>query len=380
MDLTVTQSSLHRALRLVARIAPSRASLPILQTVLVHASPDGLTLTATDAEMGVVTRLAADVTESGRIAIPARLLGETIAQLPAEPVRLTLNLASHRARIACGRSVARLATLDAADFPTLPATGDRWAFDLAARRLRQALDRVAFAASRDTSRPSLAAVLFDFRPEGLTLAAADGFRLARARLPEAGGTTQQLLVPARAVAEFSRLLSEGEMARLSLTPDARGLYLTVGTTTLFTLLVDGRFPDIERVIPQAWRTCVTLETAGFRQAVQVASLFGVNGDTRPVVLEAEHGRLRLRARGDETGEAESDLPASVEGEAQDVVLNTRLLTDLLETVSEPRLQLTWTSAQSPVVVRELGGGAADDVYVVMPLNQRAAPRREVQAT
>ena len=166
---------------------------------------------------------------------------------------------------------------------------------------------------------------------------------------------------------------------MSLTPDARGLYLTVGATTLFTLLVEGRFPDIERVIPQAWHTRVTLETAGFRQAVQVASLFGVNGDTRPVVLEAEDGRLRLRARGDETGEAETDLPAALEGEAQDVVLNTRLLTDLLEAVSEPQLQLAWTSAQSPVVVREMGNVAADDVYVVMPLSQRAAPRREAQA-
>lgn len=378
MDLTVTQSSLHRALRLVARIVPSRVSLPILQTVLVEASPDGLTLTATDAEMGVVTRLAADITESGRVAVPARLLGETVAQLPAEPVRLSLDGASHRARVACGRSVAHLATLGPADFPVLPATGDSWVFDLEARRLRQALDRVGFAASRDTSRPTLGAVLFDFRPDGLTLAAADGFRLARARLPEAGGTTQALLVPARAVAEFSRLLAEGQTARLSLTPDARGLYLTVGATTLFTLLVEGRFPDIERVIPQAWRTRVTLETTSFRQAVQVASLFGVNGDTRPVVMEAEDGRLRLHARGDETGEAETDLPAAVEGEAQDVVLNTRLLTDLLAAVSEPQLQLAWTSAQSPVVVREIGG-AADDVYVVMPLSQRAAPRREAQA-
>ncbi len=374
MDLTVDQSSLNRALRLITRVAPTKAALPILQTVRLDAGPHGLTLTATDGDLGVELTIAAQVQTAGQAATPAHLLGEYVAQLPAEPLRLTLDPASQRLQAACGRSTARLASLPAAEYPTLPTPDPGWAFDLDAKRLQAALNRVSFAASRDTSRPVLTAVLFDFGAEGLTLTAADGFRLARTRLAEAGGASQQLLVPVRAVAEFSRLLGEGASVRLMLTPEVRGLYLLVNSTRLFTRLIDGRFPDIGPLIPTAWRTQVTLATASFRQAIRVASLFGAHGDARPVVLLAETDYLHLRARGDETGEAESHLPATVEGETQGVALNTRLLTDLLDSLTATQVQLAWTSPQSPVTVREVGNTLADDVHVIMPLHDPTLAR------
>ncbi len=380
MDLTVTQSTLQRALRLITRIAPTKAApLPILQTVLLDAGPHGLTLTATDGDLGVEMTIAAQVQTAGQTATPAHLLGEYVAELPAEPLRLTLDPASPRLHVTCGRVTARLASLAPADYPALPNAGDGWAFDLDAKRLQTALNKVSFAATRDGSRPILTAVLFDFQADGLTLAAADGFRLARTTLPEAGGASQHLLVPARAVAEFGRLLGDASSVRLLLTPEVHGLYLVVGGARLFTRLIDGQFPDIGRLIPQGWSTRVTLPTPSFRQAVRVASLFGTNGDARPVVLMAEAGHLHLRARGDETGEAESHLAASVEGEAQGVALNTRLLTDLLDAVSTPQLELAWTSPQSPVVVHEVGGQGADDVWLVMPLHDASLARPSAQA-
>ncbi|MFN8472807.1 MAG: DNA polymerase III subunit beta [Anaerolineae bacterium] len=368
MDLTVTQSTLNRALRLITRIAPTKAVLPILQTVLLDAGPHGLTLTATDGDLGVETTIAAEVHTSGRVATPAHLLGEYIAQLPSDPLRLTLEGVSQRVTVTCGRSSARMASLPAADYPAVPTPGDGWAFDLDAKRLQTALTKVSFAASRDSSRPILTAVLFDFGPDGLTLAAADGLRLARATLPEAAGAAQHLLVPSRAVAEFGRLLGDGATARLMLTPEVQASYLVVGHTRLFTRLVDGRFPDIAQIIPKSWRTRVTLSTASFRQSVRVASLFGTHGDARPVVLTAGEDGLHLQARGDETGEAESHLPATVEGESQAVALNTRLLVDLLDTLTAPQVQLTWASPQSPVTLRELGDTSDNDIFVAMPLH------------
>src|SRR5262249_19687270 len=159
------------------------------------------------------------------VAIPARLLGEYVAQLPAEPVRLTLEPARHRVRAACGSFVANLATADPDEFPALPTADERSAHDVDAGRLPPALHRVARAAARDATRPVLAAVLFDFGGGGPTPAAAAGSRRARPRVPEATAAPQQLLVPARAVAEFARLLAETEAARPLLTPDGRGVLL-----------------------------------------------------------------------------------------------------------------------------------------------------------
>lgn len=379
MDLTVEHSSLSRALRLACRALSTRAPLPILQNVLLTATPGNLTLSATDGDIGLVTSTPADVTESGRTAAPARLLAEYVGQLPSEPVRFALDAKSRRLRVTSGRFEASLSTAEPDEFPVLPPADESTTLDLDGNQLRRAIERVAIAAARDDSRPILAAVLFEVGEPGLTIAGADGFRLARVVIQGVGGDHRHLLVPVRAVSELGRLLSDTETARLMTTPDGGGLHLIAGDTSLFTRLVDGRFPDIGRVIPTAWVTRVVVQTSGFRQAVRVAGLFGKDGQVRPVVFEAQPRRLRLSARGDEIGEAEVDVSASVEGESQAVVLNSRLLVDLLDTVDAQQIELTWSSPQSPVVVREVGASGASDLALLMPLHDPALVRRQAQA-
>jgi DNA polymerase-3 subunit beta len=379
LDLTVDQANLTRATRLTSRATPARSTLPILQMVRLEAQQGGLTLTATDLEIGLTTAIAANVATTGTICVPARLLGEYISQLPSEPVHLTLQPEGHRLRLSCGHFVANLATLDAAEFPALPAGDVARALTLDASRLRQAVARVAFAAARDDARPVLTAVLFDFGPDGLTLAAADGFRLARTRLSGVIADPQQYLVPARAVTELGRLLGDAETVRLIPTAENRGVHFVIGGTTLFARLIEGHFPDIERVIPQESKTNVTVETAAFRQAVRVAGLFGGTGDSRPVVLEAASGYLHLRARGDQTGDAEADVSAEVAGDPQAIAVNTRLLADLLDVVDSARLRLSWSSAQTPIVLREVEREESTDLFVAMPLSDPSLIRRPVAA-
>lgn len=378
MDFTVDQTGFARALRLVGRVAPTRPTLPILQSILLEGEFGRLTLTATDVELGISTSLAARVDAPGRIAIPARLLADYVSQLPAEPLRLALEEARKRVRVSCGRFVANLAVSDPEEFPVFPPIDETHSLDLDANRLREAMERVVFAAARDDARPVLTAVLFDFGPNGLTLAAADGLRLARVRLPEVAAEARQLLVPARAVAEGARILPGADAVRLLLTPDNRGIYFSTKETRLFTRLVEGRYPDIERVIPRDWRTRVTVEAASLRQTVRVAGLFG-GGDARPVLLTAAPGQLRLLARGDQTGDAKSELPATLEGETGAVALNTRLLADLLEAPRSSHLELNWTSPQAPVVVREVGQADSSDLAVIMPLFDPALLRQEAEA-
>ncbi|MFN8632920.1 MAG: DNA polymerase III subunit beta [Chloroflexota bacterium] len=379
MEIVVDQSNLSRALRLACRALSTRAPLPILQNVLLAADGGSLTLAAADGEIGLVTTVPADVARSGRAAAPARLLAEYVAQLPSEPLRLVLDGQGKRLRATCGRFEAGLSTANPDDFPVLPPADQSTALDIDADQLRRAIERVAFAAARDDSRPILAAVLFELGERGLTLAAADGFRLARAVLAGVVGAERHLLVPARAVAELGRLLVDADSARLIVTPDGGGVHLVAGGTALFSRLVDGRFPDIERVIPREASTRVVVQTAGFRQAVRVAGLFGKDGQVRPVVFEARPGGLRLLARGDETGEAEGEIAATVEGEPQSVALNSRLLVDLLDTIDGPQLELAWSSPQSPVVFREVGWGGSSDLVLTMPLHLPALVQRPAEA-
>lgn len=379
MEIAVDQSSLSRALRLACRALSTRAPLPILQNVLLEVTSGSLTLTATDGEIGLVTTLPVDAAAPGRAAAPARLLAEYVTQLPTEPLRLSLDAGKRRLRVTCGRFDASLSTADPDEFPVLPPADQSTALDLDASHLRRAIEKVAFAAARDDSRPILAAVLWEVGEPGLTLAATDGFRLSRAVIPGVAGNARHLLVPVRAVAEYGRLLVEAEAARMVPTPDGGGLHLVAGGTTLFSRLVDGQFPDIDRVIPREWRTHAVVQTAAFRQAVRVAGLFGKDGQVRPVVFEARPRGLRLVARGDETGGAEGEVPAVVEGEPQSVALNSRLLVDLLDTVDAKQLQLSWSSPQSPVVVREVGRVGSDDLALLMPLHDPNLVRQSAEA-
>ena len=379
MDIAVDQSSLSRALRLSCRALSTRAPLPILQNVLLEVTSGSLMLTATDGEIGLVTTLPVDAATPGRTAAPARLLAEYVTQLPTEPLRLILDAGKRRLRVTCGRFDASLSTADPDEFPVLPPADQSTALDLDTSHLRRAIEKVAFAAARDDSRPILAAVLWEVGEPGLTLAAADGFRLSRAVIPGVAGNARRFLAPVRAVAEYGRLLVEAEAARIVPTPDGGGLHLVAGGTTLFTRLVDGQFPDIDRVIPREWRTRAVVQTAAFRQAVRVAGLFGKDGQVRPVVFEARPRGLRLVARGDETGEAEGEVAAVVEGEPQSVALNSRLLIDLLDTIDAQQLQISWSSPQSPVVVREVGRVESDDLALLMPLHDPNLVRQPAEA-
>lgn len=376
MDLTIDQGTLHRALRLVGRAVAAKPALPILHSVLLQAAGGRLTLAGTDLEIGVVTVVAADVVSPGRVAVPARLLGDYVAQLPPAPVRLTIEPGASRLQARCGRFVAGLATADADEFPAIPGADGGVTLEVSPRDLRVAIERVAFAAARDDSRPVLKAVQVRLGVEALTLAATDGFRLARARVAGGSGEApEDVLVPARAASEMARLLADADSARLALLPERRGVCLLVKETTLFARLLEGHFPDLERVVPQQWRTRVTVDTADFRQAVRIAGLFG-DGEARPVVLDAAPGRLHLRARGDQGGNAETELPAAVEGEALGVTLNTRLFADLLDVVTDRRLELQLTGPQAPVVVREAGQPEGADLWVLMPLCDAAPAQRQ----
>jgi DNA polymerase III subunit beta len=379
MDLTIDQPRLSRALRLAGRVVPTRPTQPVLGAVLLEAAAGHLTLVATDGDLGVVTTLAADVTTAGRAALPARLLSDYIAQLPAEPARLHLETTSRQAWVRCGRSAANLATIDPTGLPISSRGEDGDRIDVDPGHLLNAVTRVESAAARDSSRPVLATVCFDVHAGELTLAATDGFRLARAQAGSVESPDRQLLVPAPVVIEFGRLLPDAQTARVVRTSDSRGVQLIADHTSLSTRLVEGRFPDLERVIPTEWRTRVRLATAGLRQALRLVSPFGAGGDARPVVLDAAPNCLRLRARGNEIDEAESELVAITEGEPQSVALNARLLTDMLEAARDREIELAWTSPEAPVVLREPGRRVSGDLWLVMPLYDAALVHHRAEA-
>ena len=376
LDLTVEQADLARALRIVGRAVPARASLPTLDHAVLEATPGRLTLSATDLTISLLTAIPADVATPGRLTLPARLLGDYASQLPTGPVRLMAEPTSGRVRVGAARASARLAATDASAAPAVPPPDMATALTLDASSLRRALAAVVPAASRDESRSVLRAVRVALDAGGLGLAAADGFRLARVRLPADSGETRELLIPARALAEAARLLADAEVARLVAPPDGRGVWLVAGASGLYARLLEGPFPDTAGLVPARWRTRVTVERAALQGALQRADLFHrEETGNRPVALAAGAGSLRVAARVPEVGEVESEIAADLAGAPGTIVVDTRLLADFLAAAGAARLTLSWDGPAGALVVRgvdeEPGATdeAAGDVWLVMPLHQ-----------
>lgn len=376
LDLTVEQADLARALRIVGRAATARAPLPALDHALLDATTGRLTLSATDLTLRMVTAIPADVAAPGCLMLPARLLGEYVAQLPPGPVRLVGDPQSGRVRVGAGRASARLAATDASSFPDVPPPDMAAALALDATALRRALAAVIPAAARDDSRPILTAVCVGLGAGGLVLAAADGFRLARVRLPAACGESRELLIPARALAEVSRLLADAEIARLIAPPDGRGAWLVAGASAVHARLIEGRFPDTTGLVPPRWRTQATVDRSAIQASLQRADLFHRDeAGNRPVALAAAAGSLHVAARSPEVGEVESEIAAELAGTPGAIVVDTRLLADLLAAADADRLALSWDGPAGALVVRGVDEtkGAPDeadgDVWLVMPLHE-----------
>lgn len=393
MDLTIDQASLARALKLAARVAPAGGAMPILQRVLLTAEPGRLTVSACDLDIAAIAGLAAGVATPGQAVVGAHLLADYVAQLPATIVRLRGGEARGRLRVECERATAQFAAADPDDFPVLPDEAEG-GMEFDAATLARALGRVLSAAAREHAGiPALTAVSFALDDDELTLAACDGFRLARARaVPDGAGADEprQLLVPQRGAAEMARLLAgagtDAAVARLAPTADERGVWLSLGDTALYARLQGGAFPAIDPLIPREWGTSVTVGAAPLRDALRLGTLFG-DGELRPVLLDAADGRLRALTPEGEEGHAETALTdVTVEGADGAIMVDARLLAGLLD--AAPRtswLTLTWSSPDAALTVRERGAIHDADCWLLMPLqfdsrlHERAVATRDAAA-
>jgi DNA polymerase-3 subunit beta len=373
MRVACSQEDLHRGLSAVARAIPARTTLPITQHVLLEAQEGSITLSATDAETIAITyRIAATIAEPGSITMPSRLLSDFVATLPPAEITLTLAERSRQVSLTCARNEASIGGMDPDDFPPIPPASDSSPVTVEPDRLRRALSQVVFAAATDDSRPVLTGVHFAMSGTEIKLAAADGFRLSAHTLKLDGPVPERnVIVPARALSELTRLLGEAnEPVSITFNTAGTQVQFDLGHAKLMAQLIQGTFPNYQQLIPAAHTTRTEVGVGEFARETRIASIFARDG-SGIVRLEANPGadgtpgRLTITARADEVGNNEGELDAVVEGDSAKVAFNSRYLTDVLGVLDVERVAIETTSPSSPGVFRPVG----DDtfIHVVMPM-------------
>jgi len=373
MKLSCLQENLNRGLSMVGRAVATRTTLPITNNVLLTVDQSRLKLVATNLEMAISCWIGAKVAEEGAITVPARLLAEFISSLPSDKVDISLSPRTKTLGLKCARFEARISGVDAKDFPPIPKIEDGITTKVEVEALRQGINQVVFAAASEDSRPVLTGVDAEFDGDLLTLAAADGFRLAVYKLPLLSPVSQktEVIIPARTLAELNRLMADQEEAiEVTVSPNKSQALFRLKNVELVSQLVQGTFPQYAQLIPQSYTTRVVVDVAQFLRATKTASIFASDGGgiVRLVVApggELTPGKVIISARSEEVGDDVGEIDATVEGEESKIAFNGKYLVDVLGVLRETQVALETTNPSSPGVIRPVG--VDNYIHVVMPM-------------
>ncbi len=374
MKLSCLQENLNRGLGVVGRAVATRTTLPITNNVLLATDESRLKLVATNLEMAISHWVGAKVEEEGEITIPARLLTEFVNSLPSEPVEFSLASGSKAVELKCARFEARISGVDAADFPPIPKVDDGIATKVDVEALRQGISHVVFAVASEESRPVLTGVDAHFEGDVLTLAAADGFRLAVYRLPLASPVTEptEVIIPGRTLVELNRLLAEEEdPVTITVNPNRSQILFRLKDTEIVSQLVQGQFPQYSQLIPQSYTTKAVVEISDLLRATRTAAIFARDGSgivrlvATPGAGDLTPGKITVSARSEELGDDIGELDATVEGEEAKIAFNGKYLVEVLSVLREQQVVLETTNPSSPGVIRPVG--ADNYTHVVMPM-------------
>jgi DNA polymerase-3 subunit beta len=373
MKLSCLQENLNHGLNVVGRAVAARTTLPITNNILITTDQSRLKLAATNLEMAITCWIGAKIEEEGAITVPARLLTEFISSLPNDKIDISLSPRTKTLELKCARFEARISGVDAKDFPPIPKVEEGVTTKLEVNVLQQGINQVAFAAAIEESRPVLTGVDAQFKDDLLTLAAADGFRLAVFRLPLATPVEEptEAIIPARTLAELNRLIADQEEAvEITVNPNKSQALFRLKDIEIVSQLVQGTFPNYTQLIPQSFNTRMRRSVDEFLRATKTASIFARDGSgiVRLVITPGSAkapGKLTVSARSEEIGDDVGEIDATVEGEESKVAFNGKYLTEVLGVLRETQVALETTNASSPGVLRPVG--VDNYLHVVMPM-------------
>ncbi len=363
MKLKVNREALLKPLQQVAGVVERRQTLPVLANVLMRVTDGQLSMTGTDLEVELIGRLTPDSADDGEITVPARKLMDICRELP-ESADIEFDYADQRLTVSSGRFRSRLSTLPADDFPSVDRSAEEMTTRIDAKALKRLLDRTAFAMAQQDVRYFLNGMLIEIGDGHVRAVATDGHRLALSNLEiDTDGPTRQVIVPRKGILELQRLLQEVE-GDVELTIGTNHLCIQSDDFTLTTKLVDGRFPDYERVVPRNGDKVVMADKQELRRALSRTAILS-NEKFRGIRVNLSSGQLQLTANNPEQEEAEEIVSVDYSGGDLEVGFNVGYLQDVLGVVDSDKVKITLADANSSALLEEPEDD--DSTYVVMPM-------------
>ena len=364
MKLNLSKEQLLGPLQIIHSVVERRQTLPILSNVLIAVDTDNMTFTATDMEVELVASLDNANNAVGSVTLPARKLLEICRALPAD-ANIDINIGDKQATVKSGRSRFTLTSMVATDFPSISAFDVALELAVDKSLLLALIEKTQFAMAHQDVRYYLNGLLIEFMPDMIRAVATDGHRLAMCETAHETGSSEprQLIVPRKGVTELARMLesSEGEV---TVRVGDNHLQASIGNQHLTTKLIDGRFPDYERVLPQGGDKIVNAEREILRQGFARASILS-NEKFRGIRVTLESGLMKALAHNPDQEEAEEEMEIEYEGDGLEIGFNVSYLLDIFNNTKSETLVWEFSDSNSSCLIKPVDD--ADSKYVVMPM-------------
>lgn len=368
MKFKADTHALHKAISRIEGIISARELRSIISSLLVVAEKDKLILTATDLDVSMRTQLPAEVSETGKIAVPAKKLGQLLRETNVEMVELSSD-SQHKIQLtdATGTRGVKISLMGspAEEFPVTPGVDDKKYRDLPAAVFLDMLRKTSYAAAEDDARYVFNGVYLLNESGKLTMVATDGRRLTRIsrdiELPE---MEAGIIVPVKAIREITRLLGSSDTGSIAYDKKEHRLHFKIGDVELITKLVDGTFPDYKQVIPKKLDFKVEIDRESLKKSLRQAAVLAAE-PTRQVKLQYSPSVVMVSASTPDVGDVNDTLPCDYSGEETTIAFNSNYLLDVINIISSDTVKTGFSTPSAPTVIMDPSD--EDFIAVVMPM-------------
>jgi len=364
MKFAIDRESLLKPLQQVIGVVERRQTLPVLGNVLIAANDKGLLITTTDLEVEIQAKATVQVEDGGEITLPARKLVDICKALP-ESATIQFSFKDQKAQIRSGKSRFTLSTLPAADFPVIEEIKSDCQFAISQDKLKECIERTQFSMAQQDVRYYLNGLMLEISSGLLRTVATDGHRLAMCEMEVDTGVShsRQVIVPRKGIQELQRLLETSD-EQVQVEVGTNHIRIRTSELCFTSKLVDGRFPDYERVVPKGGDKLVIVDRELFRQALSRTSILS-NEKYRGIRLNIENNNVKIQAHNPEQEEADEEFEVDYQGGALEIGFNVTYLLDVLSSVRSENVEITLSDSNSSCLIQQ--PGTEQYRYVVMPM-------------
>jgi len=366
MKLFCSQKDLDYALNIVNKAISTNNTLPVLNNILIKAEGKKLYFSSTNLEIAISCSIDADVRGEGAITVPAKLITNYVSLLTDEKVELSVTEGANLA-VNSSTSHTKIKCISADEFPLIPKVEKGQEFSIGSDDFFQAITETVFAASLNTTRPVLSGIFIKFVGDELRVAATDSYRLAEKTVKVAKAPKEEFscIVPAKTMMELGKILSKSEAKNVKVNVSKNQILFVVDGVDLISRLIEGKFPDYEKIIPKDDKTKFTVSVEDLSLVLKRVSLFARENNNSIKLSVTNDGKLTVSSEETKVGEEKADVIVKVDGENNKISLNAQYLLDVLTYIGEDKVLFLMNDKASPACIKPVEDGGY--VYIIMPL-------------